>query len=73
MGNPKDFTRFIIQANACINHNAYDKLHMIKCDTLVIGADSDKIVGKNSSEEISNNLLEDLRLYSAYFCASLAL
>lgn len=56
VGNPKDFTRFIIQANACINHDAYDKLSMIKCDTLVIGGYSDKIVGPNSSEEISRQI-----------------
>ena len=37
VGKPKDFTRFIIQSKACIDHDAYDKLHMIKCDTLVIG------------------------------------
>ena len=56
VGKPKDFTRFIIQSKACINHDAYDKLHMIKCDTLVIGGDSDKIVGKNSSEEIAKQI-----------------
>lgn len=26
VGKPKDFTRFLIQAQACIEHNAYDDL-----------------------------------------------
>lgn len=56
IGKPKDFTRFIIQANACIRHNAYNELDRIKCETLVIGGDSDKVVGKNSSEEIAERI-----------------
>ncbi|MCL2020267.1 MAG: alpha/beta hydrolase [Oscillospiraceae bacterium] len=53
IGKPKDFSRFIIQANACITHDTYDELEKIKCPTLVIGVDNDKIVGVNSSEEIA--------------------
>lgn len=56
IGKPKDFTRYIIQANSCIHHNAYNELDRIKCETLVIGGDSDKIVGKNSSEEIAEKI-----------------
>jgi hypothetical protein len=43
---PKNFKRFIVQANSCLNHNAYDELDKIKCNTLVIGRDSDKVVEK---------------------------
>ena len=56
IGKPKDFSRFIIQAKACTLHNAYDELDKIKCETLIIGGDSDKIVGKNSSEEIAESI-----------------
>ena len=56
IGKPKDFSRFIIQANACITHNAYDEIEKIKCPTLVIGADNDKVVGVNSSEEIAGKI-----------------
>jgi len=56
IGKPKDFNRFIIQANACIHHNAYDELNKIKCPTLVIGVDNDKVVGNNSSEEIAEKI-----------------
>lgn len=57
VGKPKDFRRFIIQANACIHHNAYDELDRIKCPTLVIGGDSDKVVGKDSSKEIAEKII----------------
>ncbi|MCF6461990.1 alpha/beta fold hydrolase [Clostridium sp. Cult1] len=56
VGRPKDFKRFVIQANACLNHNAYDELGKIKCSTLVIGGDSDKVVGKNASREMAERI-----------------
>ena len=57
IGKPKDFSRFIIQANSCINHNSYNELEKIKCETLVIGGDSDSVVGKKSSEEMAEKIL----------------
>lgn len=56
VGKPKDFNRFIIQANACICHDSYSELDKIKCPTLVIGGDSDNVVGNNSSEEIAERI-----------------
>ncbi|MBC3796873.1 alpha/beta fold hydrolase [Acetobacterium tundrae] len=56
VGKPKDFSRFIIQADACIHHNTYDELERIKCETLVIGGDSDRVVGEKSSEEIAEKI-----------------
>ena len=58
VGKPKDFNRFIIQANSCLNHNAYDELNKIKCPTLIIGGDRDRIVGKNASEEMAGRILQ---------------
>lgn len=58
VGKPKSFKRFIIQANSCLNHNAYDELFKIKSPTLVIGGDSDNVVGKNASEEMSEKINE---------------
>ncbi|MCL2052680.1 MAG: alpha/beta hydrolase, partial [Lachnospiraceae bacterium] len=55
IGKPKDFSRFIIQANACISHNAYGEIEKIKCPTLVIGVDNDKVLGL-SSEEITEKI-----------------
>ena len=56
ISKPKDFRRFIIQANACISHDAHDKLDCITCPTLVIGADDDKVVGVGTSEEIAKRI-----------------
>jgi pimeloyl-ACP methyl ester carboxylesterase len=56
IGKPKDFTRYLIQANACIKHNAFDELDKITCPTLVIGGDSDLVVGKNTSEELAEKI-----------------
>ena len=57
IGKPTNFNRFIIQANACINHNTYNELGKINCPTLIIGGDNDRVVGKNSSEEIAKKVL----------------
>lgn len=59
LGKPKSFDRFLIQAEACINHNAYSLLDQIKCPTLVIGGDSDKVVGKNTSEEMAEKIQDN--------------
>lgn len=56
MGKPKAYNRFLIQAKACIHHQAYDELPKITCPTLVIGGDSDQVVGINSSEEMAHQI-----------------
>lgn len=56
VGKPKSFDRFITMANACITHNSYNELIKIKSPTLVIGGDCDKVVGKNTSEEIADKI-----------------
>ncbi|EKU99287.1 putative hydrolase or acyltransferase of alpha/beta superfamily [Leptolyngbya sp. PCC 7375] len=53
VGTQKSFDRFLKQAYACINHDTYSELTDIQCPTLVIGGDSDKVVGLNSSEEMA--------------------
>ena len=56
IGRPKNFTRFIIQANAILQHNAYAELEKIHCPTLIIGANQDEIVGAQSSQEIAKRI-----------------
>lgn len=64
IGKPKNYDRFLIQANACIQHKAYDELEKIKCPTLVIGGEEDKIVGVNASIEIADKIKNsELYLY----------
>ena len=58
IGKPRDFNRFIIQANAILCHNAYDELKKIKCPTLVIGADRDVIVGVQASRDIADRIAD---------------
>lgn len=53
---PKDVSRFIALAKACLTCNTYDDLHKITCPVLVIGARQDKIVGSSASEEIAAKL-----------------
>lgn len=55
-GKPKDFKRFLIQAAACIEHNAWNELDKIQCPTLIIGGDCDKIVGPESSSALSESI-----------------
>lgn len=52
-GGPKDLGRFIIQAESCRHHDAFEELVQIHCPVLVIGGDSDQIVGGESSREIA--------------------
>jgi pimeloyl-ACP methyl ester carboxylesterase len=56
IGKPQDFTRFLIQAEACLAHDAYERLREIKCPTLVIGGGQDAIVGKDSAQEIADRI-----------------
>lgn len=56
VGKPKDFKRFLIQANACIRHNSYSELGKIACQTLVVGGGCDKIVGSDSSSKLADKI-----------------
>ena len=59
---PKDFNRFIIEAEACINHNSQDNLIDITCPTLIIAGGQDKILGLNGSLKI-NELIKGSEIY----------
>lgn len=56
VGKPKNFDRFLIQANSCINHNSDEELSKIKVPTLVLGGKLDEIVGEGSSERIAERI-----------------
>ena len=53
VGKPRDYRRFIIQANACLNHNAYEMLDRIACPALVSCGGSDCVVGKQAALEMA--------------------
>ena len=50
---PKSYDRFYIQAEACLNHNAYDELHRIQAPTFVVGGEQDLSLGGDASREIA--------------------
>ena len=50
---PKSYDRFYIQAEACLNHNAYDELHHIQAQTLVVGGEKDLSLDGDASREIA--------------------
>lgn len=52
-GRPGSFERFLIQAESCVSHDAYEELPRISCPTLVIGGTEDRIVTGRASEEIA--------------------
>ena len=49
IGKPKSYSRFIIQANACLRHDATERLSEIKADTLVISGGKDTIIDADAS------------------------
>lgn len=53
---PESYRRFLILADACLQHDAFDRLPEIKADTLVIGGQQDKALGWEASREISEKI-----------------
>lgn len=64
IGRPKDFSRFLVQADACLTHNTYEKLEKIKCPTLIIGGETDKVLGVDASVEMAEKIAgSKLKIY----------
>lgn len=63
IGKPKDFTRFIALAKACLTCNSYPKLHKITCPVFVSGGKQDCVVTGGESEEIAVRLKCKIHMY----------
>lgn len=50
---PKSYERFLIMAQACLDHDAFDKLPSIAAPTLVMGGGKDETLGSEASREIA--------------------
>lgn len=50
---PKSYDRFLIQARACLSHDARDRLREITAPTLVIGGEQDLALGPEASRELA--------------------
>ena len=53
---PKSYQRFLILAEACLNHNAYAELASIKAPTFVIGGGKDQAIGLDAAGELAEKI-----------------
>jgi len=65
LAKPKDVSRFVKLARACLSCDSHDRLENISCPTLVIGAAQDKVVTGEASREIAEKLDCVLHMYDA--------
>lgn len=63
---PKDYDRFFVQANACLNHNCYDRLTDIQSPALVMGGGQDHTLGEASSEIAAEIPNAQLKIYEQW-------
>lgn len=61
---PKDVSRFVALAKACLTCNSYDELDKIKCPVFVIGGMQDKIVSGEASKEMAEKLHCKIYMYA---------
>ena len=50
---PESYDRFLVQAGACLTHDAFSRLKDITAETLVIGGEKDMALGTEPSREIA--------------------
>lgn len=50
---PKSYEKFLVMAQACLDHNAWEKLASIKAPALVLGGGKDEILGADAAGEIA--------------------
>ena len=61
---PRSYSRFFIQADACLNHDAADRLPLISVPTLVIGGEQDRCLGADASHRIAAAIAgAELKMY----------
>ena len=61
---PKSYERFYRQAEACLSHDASERLAHIKAPTLIIGGAKDQVLGCEASVELNQKIAgSKLRIY----------
>ena len=64
---PKDYSRFKILCRSCMTHDVYDRLSEISCPTLIVGSDSDLVLGGEASVEMRDRINgSTLYMYEGY-------
>ena len=53
---PKDYARFKILCQSCLEHDAYDQLTKIKCPTFIVAGDKDMVLGSEASIEMNERI-----------------
>ncbi len=53
MTKPKSYDRFLLQAEACLEHDAFAELHRIQAKTLIVGGEKDVCLGGEASKEMA--------------------
>lgn len=62
-----NYNRFIIEAKACLTHDATKELHKITCPTLIIGGGLDKVLGIEGSRDLYKGIKNsELYIYEDY-------
>ena len=56
VSKPSDYSRFLTNANAILSCDAICELSEIACPTLIIGGETDRIVGVEASYELKENI-----------------
>lgn len=61
---PTSYDRFLVQTQACLTHDAFDRLSAIQARTLVIGGEQDHCLGGQASREIAVQIPNaELKMY----------
>ena len=64
---PKSYDRFFIQADACLKHDAFDRLQEIQMPTFVVGGEKDMTLGGEASREIAKEIPNaELKMYEQW-------
>ena len=66
LSKPKDMSRFMSLAKACLTCSTYERLGEITCPCLVLGGRQDQIVTAEASEELAEKLKCKIYMYEAY-------
>lgn len=67
LAKPKDYTRFRILCESCLEHDAYDVLGRISCPGFIIGAAQDRVLGAEASRELAERIpSSELFIYDGY-------
>lgn len=64
IGKPKNYQRFLVNANAILHFDCFDELKKITCPTLIIGGEADRIVGPSASYQLHEQIRgSELHMY----------